>query len=127
MSCSRVTHPKLLSFFKVLTFHIQEPIGGSLPKFSVNTNGLMVSNEKDTMLCLTCPAQGYPTPNFRLVACISNTLLIIPIAHLTIYLEQKMNIIAHPCIPFCFTPTLSFQQCFQISRTNWWNYAKVLL
>ena len=71
----------------------------------------MVSNEKDTMLCLTCPAQGYPTPNFRLVACFSNILLIVPIANLTIYLEQKMNVIAHPCILFCFTPTLSFQQC----------------
>ena len=99
-----------------------------MPKFSVNTNGLMVSNKKDTMLCLTCPAQGYPTPNFRLVACFSNILLIIPIAHLTIYLELKMNVIAHPpCIIFCFTLTLSFQQCLQISRTNWWNYAQVLL
>ncbi len=46
-----------------------EPIGGAKPKFSVDTNGLIVVREANSVIGITCPAQGYPLPSFRFVLC----------------------------------------------------------
>ena len=55
-----------LGQFSIFSY-FQEPIGGSIPKFSVNTDGLRMTNKKDFTLSLSCPAQGYPTPSYRSV------------------------------------------------------------
>ena len=72
LTCSAQGSPvptfRLVNLGQPVFFSHSEPIGGSLPKFSVNTDGLRVSNKKDTIMTLTCPAQGFPTPTFRLVA-----------------------------------------------------------
>ena len=48
-----------------------EPVGSSLPKFSVNTDGLRMSSRAGGMLSLLCPAQAYPVPSTRLVQSVS--------------------------------------------------------
>ena len=45
-----------------------EPIGGSKPKFSINTDTIIGSSHAQSKsLSLSCPAQGSPIPTFRLV------------------------------------------------------------
>lgn len=46
---------------------LQEPIGGAKPKFSSATDGLIVRYALRQSIALTCPAQGFPLPGFRLV------------------------------------------------------------
>ena len=44
-----------------------EPIGGSKPKFSIDSDGIRKSHAQSLSLSLSCPAQGSPIPTFRLV------------------------------------------------------------
>ena len=48
-------------------FHLQEPIGGAKPKFSSAIDGLIVRYALRQFIAITCPAQGFPLPGFRLV------------------------------------------------------------
>jgi hypothetical protein len=50
-----------------------EPVGSSLPKFTVNTDGLRMSSRAGGMLSLLCPAQAHPVPSMRLVAELAQT------------------------------------------------------
>ena len=50
---------------------VVEPIGGSKPKFSIMTDLMRYSHYELQSLSLTCPAQGSPSPAFRLVNTIS--------------------------------------------------------
>ena len=44
-----------------------EPIGGAKPKFSLSTEGLILTRAALSPISLQCPAQGFPLPAFRLV------------------------------------------------------------
>ena len=41
------------------------PIGGSVPKFSSETDGSKLFRPAMLAISLTCPAQAYPVPTFR--------------------------------------------------------------
>ena len=62
-SFSWVAHPDSNYDFDWRT---AEPMGGSSPKFMVNTRGLMVDLPALHPFSVTCPAQGSPPPFFRL-------------------------------------------------------------
>ena len=55
---------KFLGKFAVLSL---EPIGGAKPKFSLVTKVLHLEHEMGKSIALSCPAQGFPLPAFRLV------------------------------------------------------------
>ena len=42
-----------------------EPIGGSKPQFSEDSNYKRISRIENEAMALLCPAQGYPQPSFR--------------------------------------------------------------
>ena len=44
-----------------------EPIGGASPKFAHKSKGSILFQELDQSMSLSCPAQGFPVPAFRLV------------------------------------------------------------
>ena len=50
-------------FLKLFT----EPIGGAKPKFSLFTDSIQLTRTEESSICLTCPAQAFPIPAFRLV------------------------------------------------------------
>ena len=43
-----------------------EPIGGSKPQLSEDSSFKRILRSKEDSMALLCPAQGYPTPAFRL-------------------------------------------------------------
>ena len=43
-----------------------EPIGGAKPKFSMVAKGLQIVHGSKNSITLSCPAQGFPLPAFRL-------------------------------------------------------------
>ena len=45
-----------------------EPVGGSPPKFTLETKTLTMERVSEDPLSLSCPAQGSPVPAYRLVA-----------------------------------------------------------
>ena len=59
--------PSFRSMSNFTLFHLQEPIGGAKPKFSSAIDGLIVGYALRQFIALTCPAQGFPLPGFRLV------------------------------------------------------------
>ena len=59
--------PSFRSMSNFTLFHLQEPIGGAKPKFSSAIDGLIVRYALRQFIALTCPAQGFPLPGFRLV------------------------------------------------------------
>ena len=60
-------------WFSNIFFSIQielsflEPIGGASPKFAHKSKGSILFQELDQSMSLSCPAQGFPVPAFRLV------------------------------------------------------------
>ena len=64
----RVVHFQNLLNVSLMTMNfLAEPIGGSAPKFSGESTISNLLRERSESLSLTCPAQGSPTPSFRLV------------------------------------------------------------
>ena len=59
--------PSFVSVGNFVLFQLPEPIGGAKPKFSSATDGLIVRYALRQSIALTCPAQGFPLPGFRLV------------------------------------------------------------
>ena len=49
-----------------LWYQIVDPIGGSKPKFSLETKSLTFVKDAKSSIALSCPAQGSPLPAFRL-------------------------------------------------------------
>ena len=49
------------------TLNDLEPIGGSAPIFSLGLKSSTVEKPSAIPFSLTCPAQGFPVPAFRLV------------------------------------------------------------
>ena len=47
---------------------IVDPIGGTKPKFSQESESSTFTKKSGQQLSLLCPAQGAPLPSFRLVA-----------------------------------------------------------
>ena len=45
-----------------------EPIGGAKPKFSIDIKRIHLDRSSGVSVTLTCPAQAYPLPAFRLVS-----------------------------------------------------------
>ena len=69
MPSSRITHSNIsvsTDFIDSMK-HFLEPIGGSKPKFSINSDSQSFTHAKSESLSLSCPAQGSPIPTFRLV------------------------------------------------------------
>ena len=44
---------------------VSEPIGGSIPKFSSETDGSKLLRSAMTSISLDCPAQAFPVPSYR--------------------------------------------------------------
>ena len=64
--------PILVFYFVLLqpshsnnVFKFLEPIGGTMPKFSSETDGSKLSRPAMLAISLTCPAQAHPVPTFR--------------------------------------------------------------
>ena len=49
-----------------LKLYFLEPIGGAKPKFSQILNGVQILHDSNSAISLSCPAQGFPLPAFRL-------------------------------------------------------------
>ena len=49
-------------------FIITEPIGGSAPKFSMDSEGFIRTKPASQPFSLSCPAQGSPVPSYRLIS-----------------------------------------------------------
>ena len=65
-SCSRI-QVGLATFFKIqIELSFLEPIGGAGPKFAHESKGSILVKELSQAISLSCPAQGFPVPAFRL-------------------------------------------------------------
>ena len=62
----RLDFAKFWSYKRVLKL-FTEPIGGAKPKFSLFTDSIQLTRTAESSICLTCPAQAFPIPAFRLV------------------------------------------------------------
>ena len=51
----------------ILKYIYTEPIGGQKPKFSEDVNFKGITRDIENSVTLTCPAQSFPIPSFRLV------------------------------------------------------------
>ena len=70
----------------VIIHHDLEPIGGSAPIFSLGLKSSTVEKPSSLPFSLSCPAQGFPVPSFRLDNCYdinwySDTLMLAKGAH----------------------------------------------
>ena len=54
-------------FISCQKYFLSEPVGGSPPKFTLETKTLTMERVSEDPLSLSCPAQGSPVPAYRLV------------------------------------------------------------
>ena len=66
MSCSRLAQP-FVQVDLMKKYFFLEPVGGSPPKFTLETKTLTMERVSEDPLSLSCPAQGSPVPAYRLV------------------------------------------------------------
>ncbi len=57
-------------------FFLPEPIGGSKPKFSQESESLTFTKSSGGKLALLCPAQGSPIPSYRLECFLSAIVIV---------------------------------------------------
>ena len=65
LSCPAQGSPVPAYRFVALRFPFSEPIGGSAPKFTIDSKLSLVERKFSQPLTLVCPAQGSPVPGYR--------------------------------------------------------------
>ena len=67
VSCPCIQVGLATFFFKIqIELSFLEPIGGAGPKFAHESKGSILVKELSQAISLSCPAQGFPVPAFRL-------------------------------------------------------------
>lgn len=85
---SELPYPSIqVSFDPKTKRNFLEPIGGSKPQFSEDSNLKRISRVETEAMALLCPAQGYPQPAFRSIIKPSNFMQSIFDGSSTVYIE----------------------------------------